>query len=57
MISETLIIFLTSVMSLNGISENDKKVQEIKEISSDKKRTEQIQPMSENLRKGGWDYN
>lgn len=57
MISETLIIFLTSVMSLNGITEKDNKALEVKETSSDKKRTEQIQPLNETLRAGGWDLN
>ena len=57
MLTETLIIFLTSVMSLNGISEKEKKALEIKETLADKKHIEHIQPSSVNLKNGGWDYN
>jgi hypothetical protein len=57
MISETLFIFLTSVMSLNSLPENEKK-----QIAGNQQQSQQInteEAASEtNIRKGGgWDLN
>lgn len=57
MISETLIIFLTSVMSLNSLPENNIKQQESTRQNSQKSIKESAAPEN-NIRKGGgWDLN
>lgn len=57
MISETLIIFLTSVMSLNSLSENEIKQIESNQQKSQKSIKESVAPEN-NIRKGGgWDLN
>jgi hypothetical protein len=57
MISETLIIFLTSVMSLNSIPEKSKKELENNQQQNGKARSEQQHPITNNQKRGGWDYN
>jgi hypothetical protein len=58
MISETLIIFLTSVMSLNSIPEKSKKELENNQQQTGKARSEQQHPIINNQKGGGgWDYN
>lgn len=57
MISETLIIFLTSVMSLNSIPEKSKKELENNQQQTSKARSEQQHPITNNQKGGGWDYN
>ncbi|MBK7969467.1 MAG: hypothetical protein IPP34_15475 [Bacteroidetes bacterium] len=57
MISETLIIFLTSVMSLNSLPENEIKQIESNQQKSQKSIKESVAPVN-NIRKGGgWDLN
>ncbi len=57
MISETLIIFLTSVLSLNSIPEKSKKELENNQQQPRQTCSEQHYPITNNQKGGGWDHN